>query len=109
MARMGLNCTKDIVYELLLEDEKTRNSDSYLYYKVLAKVGKDKGVSIESMSVPVFLLNMAEYGFPCFETVRRTRQKIQQHNPELAGSEEVEAFRTVKELEYKDFARQILV
>lgn len=109
MAKMGLNCTKDIVYDLLIEDEKTRNSDNYLYYRVLEKVARDKGIQINSMLVPTLLLNMTDLGFPPFESVRRSRQKIQQHNPELAGNIEVEALRKVNEQEYKDFARQILV
>ncbi len=109
MAKMSLCSTKDIVQQLLIEDEQTRNSDNYLYYRVLDRIGRNKGINVDSMKVSELLLNMGECGFPCFETVRRTRQKIQQHNPELAGCSEVEAFRTVKEEEYRAFARQILV
>ena len=66
---------------------------------------KQKGIDLEKMTVPFFLLNLHGAGFPGFETVRRTRQKIQQHHPELAACEAVEGFRAVNEQEFREFAR----
>lgn len=43
--------------------------------------------------------------FPPFESVRRTRQKVQEKYPDLAASEEVEAGRELNETAYREFAR----
>lgn len=39
---------------------------------------------------------------------RRTRQKLQQHHPELCGCDEVEAYRVVNEERFKNYARGIV-
>lgn len=100
-----LKTTKALVKSILETDRRCRNSDSFLYLKVLSEMGKRKGIDIENMSVPYFLLNLHGAGLPGFETVRRTRQKIQQHHPELAACEAVEGFRAENEAEFRAFAR----
>lgn len=100
-----LKNTTALVRAILEQDEQCRNSDSFLYLKVLSVLGKKKGIDIESMSVPYFLLNLQGTAFPGFETVRRTRQKIQQHHPELAACKAVEGFRANSEREYREYAR----
>lgn len=100
-----LKTTTAIVRAILEQDEQCRNSDSFLYLKVLSVLGDKQGIDIDSMSVPYFLLNMQGTAFPGFETVRRSRQKIQQHHPELAACKAVEDFRTANECEYREFAR----
>ena len=97
--------TTELVKSILEQDKQCRNSDSFLYLKVLSAVAKQKGVDLEKMTVPFFLLNLHGAGFPGFETVRRTRQKIQQHHPELAACEAVEGFRAENEAQYKAYAR----
>ena len=97
--------TLELVKHILETNPKCRNSDSFLYLKVLTEVGRQRGIDIDKMSIPYFLLNLHGAGFPGFETVRRTRQKLQQHHPELAACEAVEAFRTENEAAYRDFAR----
>ncbi len=73
-----IKSTHNLVLEILKQSPKARNSDNYLYYAVLASLGKRNGINIEKISVPHFLLHMKDFGvFPCFETVRRTRQKLQ--------------------------------
>ena len=104
-----LYTTTKLVKQILEQDKRARNSDSFLYFRVLGVLGQARKIDIDSMSVPTFLLNMAEYGFPCFETVRRTRQKLQQHYPELAANSDVEAQRMLNEEEYRDYARQVMV
>ena len=99
-----LNSIKETVKEILERDPRTRNSDSFLYLKVLEEASaKDKRV-IRDMTVEHFLLNREEYGFPCFESVRRTRQKLQEQFPALAASPKVETFRAENEQAYKAFA-----
>ena len=48
---------------------------------------------------------MKDYGFPGFETVRRSRQKLQATFPELAGDADVEGMRRVNEETFRDYAR----
>lgn len=103
-----LYTTTELVRELLTNDTRTRNSDNYLYLKVLQVVGQQKGIDINNMSVARFFHCLTSYGFPAFETVRRTRQKLQEHNPELAGNSEVEAQRELNEEVFRDYARSVL-
>ena len=99
--------TNGLVLEILKQSPKARNSDSYLYYAVIATIGKRNGIDIEKMSVPHYLLHLKEYGFPCFETVRRTRQKLQASFPELSACKEVEEQRLVNEEIFRDYARSV--
>ena len=101
---LDLKNTTALVKSILEQDKQCRNSDSLLYLKVLSVIGKQKGIDIEKMSVPYFLVNLHGAGFPGFETVRRTRQKIQQHNPELAACEAVEGFRAENEAVFRAYA-----
>ena len=105
MTMNELKNTTALVKAILEQDKQCRNSDSFLYLKVLSVTGKRKGIDIDSMSVPYFLLNLHGTAFPPFESVRRARQKIQEHNPHLAASESVEDFRMENETVFREFAR----
>ena len=105
MTMNDLKNTTALVKAILEQDKQCRNSDSFLYLKVLSVIGKRKGIDIENMSVPYFLINLQGTTFPGFETVRRTRQKLQQHHPELCACEAVKGFRAGLETEYREFAR----
>ena len=100
-----LKTTTALVKSILEQDKQCRNSDSFLYLKVLSAAAKQKGIDLEKMTVPYFLLNLHGAGLPPFESVRRTRQKLQQHHPELAACEAVEGFRAVNEQEFRAYAR----
>lgn len=93
-----------VVKEILVNNEKARNSDSILYLEVLQLYSYRNGTSLNMLSVPYFLSHMKELGFPAFETVRRTRQKVQETNPHLAASEKVRSFRKENEEEFKSYA-----
>ena len=99
-----LKNTTALVKSILEQDKRCRNSDSYLYLKVINHIAEQRGINLHGLSVPMFLLNGADMGFVGFETVRRTRQKIQQHHPELAACEAVEGFRAENEQQYKAYA-----
>ena len=101
---LDLKNTTALVKSILEQDKQCRNSDSFLYLKVLSAVAKQKGIDIEKMTVPFFLMNLHGAGLPPFESVRRSRQKIQQHHPELAASEAVEGFRAENEREFRAYA-----
>lgn len=96
-----------VVKTIMQDDKRARNSDSFLYLRVLEvyALANNCPMSLSSMSVVHFLTHMKEYGFPPFESVRRNRQLIASRHPELAGSKDVEAWRTVKEEETRDYVR----
>lgn len=101
---LDLKNTTALVKSILEQDKECRNSDSFLYLKVLTTVGKQKGIDIEKMSIPYFLLNLHGAGLPPFESVRRARQKLQAAHPELAACELVEGFRAENEAQYRAYA-----
>ena len=100
-----LKTTTDIVKQILQRYPEARNSDNVLYLQVCTFIGKGKGLDINAMSMPHFLLNLKDYGMPQFESVRRTRQKIQAVHPELAASSNVEGYRVINERVYRNYAR----
>lgn len=100
-----LKNTTKLVKTILEEDKQARNSDSFLYLKVIETIADQKGINLYGISIPIFLVSMKENGFPGFETVRRTRQKVQQHHPELAACDKVKGMRMVNETEFRRYAR----
>ena len=94
----------DIVKVILEEDKQARNSDSHLYLRVLNYIAQRDGIVIADMPILYFLEHMKGLGFPPFESVRRTRQKIQSENPHLAASRTVRALRAEQEMEYWAYA-----
>lgn len=100
-----LKTTTEIVKNILQRFEKARNSDDYLYLKVCESIN-EIGINLPFHKV---ILNREEYKYPAFESVRRTRQKLQATYPELQGTDEVEGFRKVNEEAFKNYARQISV
>lgn len=108
MNELSLKTTTDIVKAILIKHEECRNNDNLLYYHVLKHVGDRNNIDIESMSIPTFLLHIKDYGFPGFETVRRSRQKLQVEYPELSANYTVSVYRKMKEQEYRDYARSVV-
>lgn len=100
-----LKKTTEIVRWLLENVPHTRNSDSFLYYKVLEYICTQKDTVLERMPIRYVLLWGKSFGFPCYETVRRARQKLQATHPELRACEEVEAVRSENEDVVRAYAR----
>ena len=98
----------NIVKQILVESKQARNSDSFLYYKVLKRIGECKGIDIDNMSVPHLFLNLKTYGLPIFETVRRARQKIQHDDPELAACKAVKEAREENEEVFREYAKAVI-
>ena len=103
--RKELMTTKALVKTILEQDEKARNCDNYLYLTVLKSIGAKKSIDISGVPVSEFLMHSSDWGFPPFETVRRTRQYIQRKFPGLSACETVQDFRKENEAVFKDFAR----
>jgi hypothetical protein len=102
---MKLKKISNLVHEILINEPACRNSDNILYWRVLQVLGTEKGIDVSKMSVPTLLFHMREYGLPSIESVGRARRKIQEQNPELSAEATVEAYRTVLEDEYREYAR----
>lgn len=100
----NLKQTSKLVKSILTDDKRTRNSDSFLYLQVLKHYAEQTGQPVQEMSVQAFLLNMGSLGIPPFETVRRSRQKIQRKHPELAANDTVTQMRREQECAYYAFA-----
>lgn len=101
-----LKTVSKLVKAILEDSKRARESDSFLYYKVLEHIAKQEGYTLATMSIPYFFTNMKSCGFPAFETVRRTRQKIQHDCPELRATETVEQFRSENEQDFRKYARE---
>ena len=99
-----LKTIHSLVQALLEQDPKCRNSDGYLYLRVLFTYSQRIGIDIDKLSIADFLLHHHGAEFPIFETVRRARQKLQQHRPDLAASEAVEGFRAENEAAFYSYA-----
>lgn len=97
-----LDTTAKIVENILKSDEQARNSDDHLYLKVCEYVNN------MCMNLPFkkVIANRKTFGLPAFESVRRSRQKIQSMHPELAGNKDVEAGRVMNEEVFRDYARK---
>lgn len=100
-----LKNTTELVKNILERCPEARNSDNVLYLKVCEKIGNERGINLATISVPHFFLHLKSYNLPQFETVRRTRQKIQATYPELAGDSKVEAQRMLNEESFRAYAR----
>ena len=94
-----------LVKAILERDSASRNSDSILYFRVINQIAMTKGDNMRNISTFDFLLNMKDWGYPPFESVRRARQKIQAEHPELASSERIEKLRAANELTFREYAR----
>lgn len=97
-----LKKTKKVVEMLLRNEPQTRNSDSYLYLKVIEVMASYPPAVLE-MPISDFLVKYKELGYPPFESVRRARQKVQQEFPYLKACEEVEAARVENIPKYQSF------
>jgi hypothetical protein len=100
-----LNIVTNLVKYILVEEPQTRNSDSLLYLKVINHFAKEKGIDLSELTVEYFLTALNVLGFPGAETVRRTRQKIQQEYPYLKANATVEQFRADNEEAFKNYAK----
>jgi len=96
---MKIDSVKDLVYMTLRTEPATRNSDRVLIYSIYKKFGVNDGESFEDV--------LFNEDLPSFETIRRARQKAQADFPNLRADETVEAFRSEREAEFREFARGV--
>lgn len=96
-----LKNTKELVKSILEQVPSTRNSDMQLYFEVCNRRNPD------ALDTPFcfVIMNLDKLHLPPFESVRRSRQKIQAECPHLAPCPEIQTFRAENEEMYRDFAR----
>lgn len=76
---------RELVKKILIQKPKTRDDDRYLLSLVwAAKYGRDKLQTENGMEL---LKAYVSGGLPSSESVRRTRQKLQEEHPELRGEQ----------------------
>lgn len=71
----------NIVEKVLKEHEDARDSD----FRTIGWVIKLTRPELMTMTFSAVLWNHKELNLPSFETIRRTRQKLQHDKPELRG------------------------
>ena len=97
----SIKYTSNLVKEQLTEYPATRDDDMLLYYRVCDKIN-----SIAfGMPFGMVVVNLKHFKLPAFETVRRTRQKLQAENSDLRGTESTRRKRTELEGVYRNYAR----
>lgn len=101
---MRLNKTT-LVKTILTHFPQTRDNDYLLWLKVLETATHCDYIDFLNMPVKQFLSWVKYMKAPHYETVSRTRRKLQEHYPELRASAETQAARDELEEEYRQFAR----
>lgn len=89
-----------LVKQVLIENEAAREDDFRLVYEVYKKILPN----IDNLSFTDVMLNHKYYNLPYFESVRRTRPKLQNQFPELQARPEVVEARSQEEVEYRNYA-----
>ena len=92
----NLKTIEDKVRAVLQKDEEARNDDMLLYLKVCNGCLKDTEVMIQYKYL----------GLPSFESVGRTRRKLQAQYPELMGNARVRRLRAAGEKAYRKYAKE---
>lgn len=82
------------VEELLTKKPQTRNNDDLLIYEYLKSMFGEHMPSVRDV-----LLHKKELGIPSFESITRSRRKLQEDNIELRATEEVQDIRYEKQAE----------
>ena len=95
-----LSAAPAIVKDILQRCPAARDCDPLLYVKVVEVLNP----SVLGMNFEDVMLNLEDLGLLKFETVRRTRQKLQAEYPNLKPCKEVQEFRSENEEVFRRFA-----
>lgn len=97
---------ENIVLEILKENEEARNDDMKLYLYVCERVNPLPSYDREigSYSFSTVMNHYRELKLPHFESVRRSRARIQAEIPELLGDRSCRQRRKELEDVYREYA-----
>ena len=90
------------VRAVLEKNEDARNDDMVLYLALCNACLKDAG----AMPLAEIMTRHKELGLPSFESVGRTRRKLQEKYPELIGSVRMQKIRAKGEKAYRRYAKE---
>lgn len=90
---------QDKVKKYLEDDETLRGSDRKLYYVICTDMAKNKNLTLEQV--------MLGTEFPDYETIRRSRQKIQEQHPSLKPCRKIQEARKELEDEFMAYALNV--
>ena len=90
------------VRAILEKNEDARNDDMVLYLALCNVCLKDAG----AMPLAEIMTQHKYLGLPSFESVGRTRRKLQVAHPELLGSVRIQKLRAKKEHQYRKYAKE---
>lgn len=88
-----------LVTKLLTDEPELRNSNDWLYLRVL----QEKGV--ENVPLYLFFEHRGELNAPPFESVVRIRRKVASENPELKESDVIGMMRTARQMTFEEYMR----
>ncbi len=87
---------------ILQKNEDARNDDMMLYLALCNLYLEDAG----NMPLAQIMTKHKELGLPSFESVGRTRRKLQERHPELLGSVRKQKIRAAGEKAYCKYAKE---
>lgn len=98
---MKINKVEKMVKGILEEIPATRDSDDILYYYII--IEHNKALAMNGTPYDIFV-NGREFGLPSYETVGRTRRKLQEKYEDLRGSKWATRIRRKREEEFIAYA-----
>ncbi len=98
----SLKTVEGKVKAILQKNEDARNDDMVLYLALCNLYLKDAG----NMPLAQIMTNHKGLGLPSFESVGRTRRKLQERHPELLGSVRKQKIRAAGEKAYRKYAKE---
>lgn len=98
-----LNKICNRVEHILQNNYEARDDDRLLYYLVCKQICSEQDMNIDRLSFKSVMMNK-NIKLPNYESVRRSRQKIQEANPSLWGDRKME--REALQEAYKKFSTQ---
>ena len=98
----NLKTIENKVKTILKKNEEARNDDMVLYLALFNLCLKAAG----AIPLAEIMTQHRSLGLPSFESVSRTRRKLQAQHPELAGSRPVQKMRATGEKAYRRYAKE---
>ena len=80
-----INTVESRVLQILRNSPETRYEDMKLYYRYDNRYADD--LRAGELPLEDLAYNYKSYGLPCFESIRRARQRVQSLFPELSRKE----------------------
>ena len=98
----NLKTIENKVKMILKKNKDARNDDMVLYLALCNLCLKDAG----AIPLAEIMTQHKSLGLPSFESVSRTRRKLQAKYPELAGNRPTQKLRAAGEKAYRKYAKE---